>query len=348
MKIDKKKAVLVFGRLMNAYDTQRYPFDLPEAIPPQVKENLPTAMVWGSREHACFLFVLCYWMRGGIDSHVATKTLAKLYSACPEMFLPEKVLSFDAQLPLPGMESIVAMKAVYRLIRSIGLAFNAESIARGWIENYEKILRDYRGDPRQLFQSITTFEEACVRIQNRGKQGFTGFQEKMVSMLTYFYMDAGILDRWNFPIPVDFHVLRTVFANQIALPEKGDASNNGFYTKEILEAIRRLSLWYCAEYNVDPIRLCEALWLHSRLMCDKLPANRSDVGGRQGRNTPVSASTISTEAQLRMFQKTCNVCVIQGTCKHSIPSAHYYIGGKLVIRGEREVPPQGHLFPMID
>lgn len=331
MKIDYERARTVFGRLLEAYTQKEYPFNQPEATPPQVPENLPRKLQTGTREHALFLFALCYWMRGGIKSHTATRQLAQLYDASPSIFLPESVSSLtSAQLAVD--------------FRGVGLGFNADEIADAWLDNLRKLAEKWTGDPRNLFAGITTYEEACERIQNRRGNGFRGFQEKMVSMLTYFFMDAGIVDRWHFPIPVDFHVLRTVFAHEIVTAEPGEANGNGFYTKPILAAVRELFRNYCVDYGVDPLRLCDAVWLYSGLACNQHPGNQSNVGGRHGRKTDLWPVARWTSAQTRTYERTCGACPVAATCRWCIPSAEYYIRGRLVLREERDSPPQGNLF----
>jgi len=344
LKVDKERAELVFGRLLDSFFRKEYPFNLPKAKAPQVMENLRDLFVLGSREHACFLFALCYWMRGGIDSQTATKQLAQLYRNNPEMFLPEKVYKFQRQMILPGLERRFAPIFLSSEFKAIGLGFNVEEIADIWVENWLRIKDLWAGDPRDIFKGVSTYEEACKRVQNKSKRGFHGFQEKMVSMLIYFYMDADILDRWHFPIPVDFHVLRIVFSNCIIVAKPAESNGNGFYTKSVLMSVRKLCQNYCVKHNVDPLHLCEAIWLYSRLMCNQHPGNQSVVGGRHGRKTELLPVSRWSLAQIRNYSNTCAICSINDTCKWCIPSAEYYIRGKLVLREERGSPPQLNFF----
>jgi len=332
--VDIRRAEDVFSRLVGAYSRKEYPFNLPETVPPQIAKNLPKSITWGSREHALFLFSLCYWMRGGIESHTATRQLAKLYEQNPEIFLPE-------------YGDLLVPKILSSFFRVVGLGFNADQIARLWQKNLITIKDLWNSDPRTIFNDVTTYEEACERIQNRRRKGFGGFQEKMVSMIIYFYMDAGIIDRWNFPIPVDFHVLRTVFAHEIVKARSRDANANGFYTRPVLASVRALCEDYCRRFNVDPLILCEALWLYSRTMCDKHPGNRSIVSKRRGRRTKVRPVTRWTESQARTYEQSCNSCVVNGTCRWLVPSAEYYVRGRITLRGMRDSPPQQSLFPIL-
>ncbi len=333
--VDKERAVVIFDRLRALYLSKEYPFNQPLATSPTIPENLPQSLETGTREHALFLFMLCYWMRGGIKSHTATKQLSRLYEADPDIFLPESVHRLAENRLAVGF-------------RSVGLGFNADEIAGIWLGNLIKIANEWEGDPRTLFAGISTYEEGCERIQNKGGRGFRGFQEKMVSMLTYFYMDAGIVDRWHFPIPVDFHVLRIVFAHEIIIVAPGEANGNGFYTKPVLAAVRNLCHQYCVEHSVDPIELCVAVWLYSGLMCNQHPGNKSIVGGRHGRKTELWPIARWTLAQTRTYERTCAVCPIRQTCRWCVPSAEYYIRGQLVLREERDEPSQLPLFPFLD
>jgi hypothetical protein len=335
MNVNYEKAEIVLSRLLDAYFRKEFPFNQPNAVPPQVIAHLPHSLEWGSREHSLFLFAVCYWMRGGIQSVTAIKALARLYAMAPGLFLPESVESTETHL----------LAATFSLV---GLGFNAAQIAEMWKDNLKRIAERWGGDPRNIFSGITTYEEACERIQNKGKKGFRGFQEKMVSMLTYFYMDAGVIDRWHFPIPVDFHVLRTVFAHEIVVAEASEFNGNGFYTKPILAAVRKLFLDYSIAHHTDPIILCEAVWLYSGLMCNQHPGNTSIVGERKGRKTEIVPVPRWSAAQARVYARTCGVCTIQGTCQWCVPSAEYYIGGRITLRGERDAPQQGLLFPIVD
>ena len=160
-------------------------------------------------------------------------------------------------------------------------------------------------------------------------------------------MHAGIVDPWHFPIPVDFHVLRMVFSDEIVIAEVRDANANGFYTKEVLQAVRDLFMWYCKEYAADPITLCDSIWLYSRMMCNNHPGNISIIGKRRGRKTVIYPAKKWSNAQTRTFEKTCGICSLQNSCRWCVPSAEYYIRGRLVLRERRDTPLQPRLVPLI-
>ncbi len=333
--VNRERVVEVFGLQLDAFYHNGHPYDLPDAILPQAPENLPESLRTkiGSREHAMFLFILCYWMRGGIKSYAATRALTRLYDRHPHIFLPES-------------EPEINEDELLQWLKDVGLNFIAKEVSKkAWKRNLRTIARLYAGDPRNIFAGINTYEEACERIQNKRGKGFYGFQEKMVSMIIYFFMDAGIVDRWHFPIPVDFHVLRTVFAHEIVIADAEEKGVNGFYTKPILATVRELSYDYCVKDNVDPVDLCSAVWLYSGIMCSEHPGNQSKSGRNRGRDTEIWPVERWTLSHTRAFERTCRVCSLRSTCRWCVPAKEYYIGGRVVLREERDDdPPQRRIF----
>ncbi len=81
---DYGRAKEVFGAIYKAYENGSFPFY--NVSLPQRKENIPEGMVWGSKEHAIFLFNSCHYMRGRIDSEAAFKGLKKVYEKAPDLF----------------------------------------------------------------------------------------------------------------------------------------------------------------------------------------------------------------------------------------------------------------------
>jgi hypothetical protein len=85
------------------------------------------------------------------------------------------------------------------------------------------------------------------------------------------------------------------------------------------------------------------------MMCSEHPGNMSIVSKRRkGRKTKITPVRRWTAAQARTYERTCRICPIKDTCKSCIPSAVYYIGGKVSLRGERDAPPQQSLLPLLE
>jgi hypothetical protein len=120
-------------------------------------------------------------------------------------------------------------------------------------------------------------------------RGFRGFLEKMVSMLSYFYVDANIIPSFNFPSPVDFHVCRFLLIQGII---KITGNKNEINVADILPVGREITASYTSKNNVLPNELADAIWLYSQLMCSRDP-NKTRVGiigEKKGRKTEYSVA----------------------------------------------------------
>ena len=331
--VDRERAHNAFQALLKVYRDGAYPFSEPEVQPPQVKENMPKTLVYGSLEHASYLKVSCFWMRGGIRSVTAFQLLSTFYDAHPEFFVPSEWKRID---PV----------ALCRLLQDSRLGFQANFISRAWRENFRRIAERHDGDPVNLVRGVASYEEACGRIKNSGKEGLLGFREKMVSMLIYFFLDARlVVPSFAFPLPVDFHVCRIVLANELVVvknPPKGD-----HYKPEVLAVIRELVVGFCVETGTDVIEFCNALWLFSQAMCARYAGNESLQIRGSGRQAVIEPAPRWSLAQTAAFYRSCDKCVLASTCRWAIPSMNYYISGQLILREPREVPTQGNLFKML-
>lgn len=334
--VDEKRAVEVFSKLVEAFKNKLPPYDT--APLPQILT--PTQIQKKSAEHARFLFCCCYYMRGGIRSDTAMKSLAVLYENHPEYFDSAYVAQADEKSLLQSLK---------QHLQEVKLNYNASVIPQFWIDNFKKINTFWGDNPAQLIQDAD-YEEITERIMNSGKiksenpHGFFGFREKMVSMIIYFLVDAEFIDPLHFPVPIDFHALRIITAHEILDTETNTKTN--ILSPEYLQAARDISVKFCLEHNESPLDLCGALWLLSRTWCSLHPGNASEVGIYHGRKTHIGVSKKSRWTQKNAFtyEATCGRCPIEKTCKYLIPAGYYYRQGKIIIRGERNNHPQLNLF----
>jgi hypothetical protein len=333
---NKRRKDAVIGRIIQTLQRGEFPFNLEKAQPPQRPENLPPGGFASDRDKACFFFFLCFWMAGGIISDHAVRALSKLYGKAPWLFDP-----YQAQHADPS--------ELEALLVSVGLTFKSQFVKDWWPENSRRLIATADGDPRRLYDGVATFEDACARIRNRkiktktmspgGAPGFFGFQEKMVSMLTYYLMDAGFISAFNFPPPIDFHFLRILVSHEILRVEPRDTKN--LYTPELLAKARTVLLDYSREHNIDPLLLSNAVWGFGRAMCDEHAGNGTskskDLRGRNTELTPIPVTW--SNRQIRAYLRACAVCPVEPTCRWNIPAADYYVRGQIVLRGERDKPP---------
>lgn len=330
--IDWPRVDAVLVPLVLAYREKTYPFSLPDVHPPQIDANLPKTLVRGSRDHALWLFKLCYYMRGGVDSNTAAKLMARLYDEhAPALFDPRRAMELSPPI-------------IAAILRSYGLGINSEQHGRFWVANSAELVKYWKGNPVNVLLDVTDYEVACKRIiRNGDNRGFHGFREKMVSMLIYFLVEGQFLDEHVFPIPVDFHVCRVVIANRLISIE-GDQPSS-WYIPPILSEIRKLFTEFCRRHGERAVDVCDAVWLLSRTLCFEHPGNYSFIGERHGRSTQVDPKPFVWDGvRTAAYDRSCRGCPIRETCELLIPAAPYYIGGKLAPRGPRTQPPQLSLF----
>lgn len=336
IRVNQERVDLVLGNLMEAYERREFPYDLPRVRLPHDPRHMPETLERGSKDHAMFFWNVCYYMRGGTKSTVAVRQMAKLYDERPELFDCEKIVQVD-----PADLSAE--------LKSHGLGFQ-DKVAGHWIENAMRMLEQFDGDPRRIFENVDSYDVALGRIKNDNKgNGFLGFREKMASMITYYLMDDGLVKPFNFPIPVDLHVMRVSIENRLVeFPDVPFGTD--VYSERLLATLRDVYFNYAEENGVDPLRLCDAVWLLSEALCGKTPGNiTSEPFGRKmrdGRKTYLTPQIvdINNPRQIKDYELTCRDCPVNETCEYNVPGgATYYVAGAVLIRGERVEFPDNTL-----
>ena len=340
--VDKKQRDRVFGKLLEALKRNEYPYNIAKL--PQRLENIPAGIAHGSKEHALFLFATCFYMRCSIKSEAAFRALKQLYERHPALFVPS---TFEADESIPVLSEILFGHLNDKTI-SLVLGYKSGEICRFWPLGFQKLHRFWGGHPANLFAGIADYHEAYRRIMNGKKNtpenpnGFWGFQEKMSSMLAYFLMNAGIIDPFLVPVPVDFHVQRVLFSHEILVADAPLGEN--LCTRETLELARSTVVEYCREHNESPVRLCDALWLLSTTICNLNPQNETKRTGKyKARKTEIWHPPVvwTDRNTLRDHTRSCLSC--PAPCRYNVPSGTYYVRGQLVLLGER-TPPHVALF----
>lgn len=336
IQIDHDRARKVFDTLIQVLRGHHYPFEDGINVPQQ-ESNMPRRLEQGSRAHALFLFWVCYYMRGAIKSDVAFIAMSKLYDADPNFFEPRLV----RQRTIRGIQ---------RSLSSVRLNFGITQVPHFLRRNAEKLHRHWQSNPLELFRRAKSYDELVALMKHGGRQsitqflsapqGFYGFREKMVSMLAYFLQDAGLIKDSKFPVPVDFHVLRMLFSNEILV------SNVGVIQPALASVwAREVTEWYCHEADITMRELCNALWIYSRQVCSHAPANGSQIGSYHGRKTQVEPEDLHWgRGQKDRHGRSCKFCPLVMTCRYGIPSGDYYQKGVIKLRDrDQRVPAQRDL-----
>lgn len=289
---DTHRAEEVFDRLIEMLREDKHPFDHSE--PPQVVGNMPINLDMKKERKmlALYLWASCYYMRGGIDSLVAFRRLTLIYERKKYLYDPEWFLAnvdpaiVDGTIPY-GPELIAKLMdgAVYKELSkelgAHGLGFSLKENTRFWILNAVKLAKFWGSDPLNLFAGVGVYDDLVANIANKkqflltNKQGFLGFQEKMVSMIAYFLASTNLVDLAKIPVPVDFHVLRMMISTEIIKPAWKVKMGEDIFSPALLAVARDVSFTYCVRRGIEMIELCDALWLYSRAMCSWHPDTRS-------------------------------------------------------------------------
>jgi hypothetical protein len=317
----------LFDVLIHAWRSRLPPYDKVVQVP----SRLPGTLIRGSLAHARWLFNACYYMRGKINSATALIKLSHLYEVQPWMFDPSQFTEAEG-----------ARIEVLEALNSGGLGFNAEETSRFWVENFQKLHRFWDGNPINFYEKSDSYEDLCKILiaQKKSKDnpnGFFAFRHKMVSMLSYFFAKAGIINPLKHPPPIDFHWCRVMVATE-AVKMKNMGPGTRFNFEELGAVIRPLTLEYCKDASAI-LDLADAVWHLSRSFCSMDHGNSSHQGAYNARRTAITPKArIWTASAERRFHRTCGQCMLKDVCKWNIPSAHNYIEGKIVVRGARLKP----------
>lgn len=166
--IDEKRTEEVLGKLLELYNNNEYPYNLENTRVPHHPDHMPKEMPRGGKEHASFLWSVCYYMRGGIKSVEAVKRMAHMYDD------PDNRYLFDFE-----RAQYATHADVDRALKAHGLGLR-DAVSRQWIANAKRMVEQYNGDPRTIFDGITHYDEALERIRNDHKRN--GRQTNLVPL----------------------------------------------------------------------------------------------------------------------------------------------------------------------
>ncbi len=301
-----------------------YPYNLPHAEVPNRSNNMPSEEILprGTEQHAQYLWHVCYWMAGGVESNIAFNFLSKMYADHPKLFDPRYIVENEIT-----EEEIADIISQYSALK-----FNLDRIKTYWIENAHKMVARYEGDVRKIFEGARSYRTITGRIVNNKRgQGFSGFQEKMASMDTHLAADAGIIDEIPFPPAVDFHLLR--LAASLGILTFDNVSDRGILEKKTVATLRKMLYDYIIVTGTSEIKLDDALWRYSKLMCAIAPSNLSTVDRTAVRGEKAVARTVdySNPATMKKYAKSCGRCVVSHLCTFSVDSGKYYADDRVVL-----------------
>ncbi|MDB5264919.1 MAG: hypothetical protein JWN64_490 [Parcubacteria group bacterium] len=334
--IDWSQAEIVCGQLLAALRNKQYPYGEDWALPQTFipKEIRQDPLLW-----ARFLFYICHYMRGTIKSDHAVRQLVRVWEEHPEYFDPFSVVNSVSQQEL---QDVLGAKIPYK----------KEEIAHFWYENSCRLVQFWQGDPRTIFDEVTSAADMYERITNkriRGKKpetadhfgwGFLGFQEKMASMLAYYLMEANLVAEFTASPPVDFHLCRILVASRVLVDDE-DRTGKLRYEQVAPKGIEVLE-GYCRKHNVSLVELGNALWMLSVVMCGRSPGNTSSAVQRDENNKKIypepNEVNWNNSAHQKAYLLTCAICPLELECQFNVFPGAYYQTGEIRTRIRERMP----------
>jgi endonuclease III len=160
-----------------------------------VENQLPRGVQPLSKEHALFLFHIIT-LDYGTRSARLYENGKLLFVQHPELFNPAEVLEM-------GIDKVREL-----VVNNIGARFPNEATLR-WYQNSKKLLKEYDGDPRNIFRISSDAEDVFKRVRE-----FRGLGRKTGALLLRAFSNLGFAKLENLDkvlVPVDIHDTRIAF-----------------------------------------------------------------------------------------------------------------------------------------
>lgn len=322
----------------------RYPFNRPDAIIPQ--KIIPGWLRENKQIFANWYVAVCLHMKGRITSLDAFRGHIRVAKKYPEFYIPHRVRWHSDD-------------TLIKILTECRLTSDHRNVIRDWRMNTMHLDTYYHGNAINLLKGLTSWEEAIRRIKNKrtkkerkeagyAGEGLNGFQEKMVSMLLYFFDWEGWLDpRFPYPSPSDIQNIRAAIAGgALRIIDPDSTRRHDFFTAPWREMVLR----YIRERNENPIDVADVLWLFGNLMCGNSPLTETRIDeGINGsglfdeENLPhhLGVEKFLHPAYRRRLEETCLVCPFRKFCHLVIPAQPYYKKGIVDLR--RRIKMEEHI-----
>ena len=324
--VDAERAEQVLDAILDRYKRGAYPYNVRSSMLDEFE--LPKRLKRGGEAEARFWFFACMLMRGGIDSDTGLKILVRLYDQTMVKGGPKPFNPSSARKMNP-----VELTKLLELNGKAEQENKPHRFAIDWIDCAQLICDRYDGKVLNIVERINNYEDVVSIVLNLQGGGFPGFQYKMVSMICFFWIEAGLLEPFPYPPPVDFHLIRVAVATRIVYRTK-DQKILVVRSGELIRlqaALRMMYLDYIIASGVSTNDLADALWLHSRMMCRFNPGNKTTKGEYAARQTKITPHVVDLahSSDQRKFEKSCKRCPVRQKCLLNVPSAYYYTLGRI-------------------
>jgi endonuclease III len=243
--IDSVRAREIVSRLYEAFSAR---WGLLREIEDLVENQIPADVKPLSRDHALFLFFTVANDHGMKSSRLYDGA-KQLFQRCRDLFEPSRILEhFDS----PDDPSLIDATS-----KVLGVRYPREA-ARNWYLNSSRLLQNFEGDPRCLFQSSPDAGKLLRQIRT-----FRGYGPKTGGMLLRAVVGLGFakVDRLEEVLPpVDIHDSRISFFTGIVREDSPRNQEAEHYYKYCVQ-IQRVLRDACDSSSLAWPDVDRALWL---------------------------------------------------------------------------------------
>ena len=297
MAFNDGPAKKVFSAFSCDWEKNGYRGDVPH-------KKLPSLATKEKQADMLFFYALASSNRSTAETIV--NKFITLMKETPDIINPERVVANRTE----WVKKTIADK--FRASRHIALS---------WHHNAEVLMRNFDGSALNIYANSNSFAEIWERVQSLGKQGigFKAIRIKSLCLFLSLMQENGLIRRFSIPLTIDFHVLRILWAFDIAdFSEYAQPLKPTLSGQETLRGIESVKTWethimQCAKWSLeifkqtklDQIAVNRRIWELSRLDCKRYP-------------------------------KRCSACEYKQYCKWEVPASPFYRFSGLLVRKPRK------------
>lgn len=203
LRYDEKRAIVVLRELEQRMKHRHGVFN--KIVLPQDLYSIPR----DKKQATHWLAYLALVQRGPIMAEELSRAMSRIYRLDHRFFDPNYVA-----------ENFTVKTLSDEFMQCV-LKYNAEELAKHWMNNSIVIARKWDGDIRNAYQGVTDFEEFYSRIDQHQLpegDGFMGMRRKIASLMTIFLQEKGLVHYFACPIPIDFQAIRIFVGTRVINP----------------------------------------------------------------------------------------------------------------------------------
>lgn len=253
LRLNRERAGVVVTRLLDAFESN---YGIFEDTSDLLEFQIPIGVQPKSLEHARFLFYLIAQDYGTKSARLYAKAKA-LYLKNPDVFNPVYVIAKYKGAGDPKLADDTGVQLSTRFPRET---------AKRWYENSAKLVEEYEGDPRKIFNSTSDARVVFKRIRT-----FRGFGPKIGGLLLRTFLGCGFATLEHVTdvlVPVDVHDSRIAFYTGAAKTANGGERVSDYH--EYAQEIQHLWSDACNASGLDWLQVDRALWLLGSRGCVNL------------------------------------------------------------------------------